>query len=426
MISKTALKTFLAVVTKVFLWQRNFIICCFLIIYSIPVCVVGSSILFIVRIIPSVLHQWEVSAQRESFILAWVLCTTVTTVVGFVVGFVIAVIMMPVYLPPKRYLTEGYLSGLYGPFAILSMVDESANYFMDEYPENGGGWKVLPFLKNNISGRWSLSRNVDLDRTPSRNVRSVHAENTSSRHGRNVNPGDTLSRSTNLGDGHDMPRSSNISDQFWNRFISQCIKSTSELIEAKWITTDDIKSMDSAMITSIPAIAVLAIIFDSTTENRLQKEDIECIIDDNVCKKEDRSTENEILRLLWVLVDDTKNTLLSSDELLADSPNMRVIMAMLCGNGADRTEELKEFLNANEIARSATENILLTTKVTNFAFEVTRFEPFINRMSKIYTCEYAADIEKGHCGVSEISDTAKDYDSSECENQIGQNKEDTS
>jgi len=395
---------------------RDFTVCCFLAIYSIPVCIVGSSIIVIVRILPSIFHQWEVSVQRDRLVLVWVLFTTFTTVVGFVVGFMIAVIIMPVYLPPKRYLTEGYLSGLYGPFAILSMVDEGANYFMDEYVENGGGWKVLPFLKNNISGSTSSSRNTNLGRN---SLRNVHQKYTSSRNVRNVNPGDTSSRNTNLGGGggNDIPHSSKASDQYWDTFISQCIMTTSELIEARWITTDDVKSMDPAVIISIPAIAILSIIFDSATERGLQKEDIKRSIDGTVCKEEDRPIEGAILHLLWPLVDEMKNTLISNDKLLEDRANMRVIMAMLCDNGEDCTEELKDFLKATEFARSATEKIFLTTKVSNFVLEMTRFGPYLNRMSKIYTHEYVADVEEGHRRAVDISSTVVNYGSPDYENQ---------
>jgi len=376
-------------------WQWNFIVCSFLVLYSIPICFVGSSIICIVRIPPCICYtlikmikeyckqDCVVMMGTWPFFVAGILIAPPGAVVILAVTVVVITIVMPFILPPRRFLFNGYLSGLFGPFALLSLIDELTDGFM-----NFSGWRVFPFLEKNV--KWCPHRNV-----PEENV---------------------------------MPIDCKTADEYWDRFVSQCIKTTSDLIESKWITTEDVQTMDPAVIISIPAIAVLEILVESAFEKGLKKEDIKWSIDGSVCTENDRPSKDAIYKTFWPLVYAIKKAILSNKELLADRARSRVIMAMICDNGEDCTNELKEFLDSNKKLRSSTQNILLRTMVTNFVLEISRVRPYLNRMSKIYSHTYEADIvieniythtyetdieiEEGNC---RLSDTSRSIERSEDE-----------
>jgi len=370
-------------VAKILRWQWDFIMCCFLVIYSIPIGFVGLSVISIIRLPPSIFFSWKKISSDYSnstclyvmgnwpFYIAKMLFAPLWLIMFFAGLVIVAVTILP-FISPYRYLEDGFLSGLYEPFRMVAKIGETSDRVMNYTSE----WRALPCLKvHHIGGR---SRS-------------------------NSKPGGT-----------------DTSDKYWDRFISQCIKTTSELIEAKWITAEDVESMDPAVITSIPAVAILNILVDSTIEKGLKKEDIKWSIDGTTCKKEDRPMQDAILEFFWPLVYDMKNILLSNKRRLVDRVDARVIMAMLCDNGEDSTNELKEFLTSNEMVRSSPQNILLRSKATNFVLQMTRVGPYLNRMSKIYTYEYITDVEKGNCKImSNISISTKAYineGSEGCEN----------
>eukprot|EP00555_Chaetoceros_dichaeta_P002966 CAMPEP_0198248680 /NCGR_PEP_ID=MMETSP1447-20131203/410_1 /TAXON_ID=420782 /ORGANISM="Chaetoceros dichaeta, Strain CCMP1751" /LENGTH=291 /DNA_ID=CAMNT_0043933151 /DNA_START=1184 /DNA_END=2059 /DNA_ORIENTATION=- len=279
--------------------------------------------------------------------VAGMIITPPLVVIIFTLIFVGMILVMPFIYPPRKFIYEGYRSGLSGPLRILEMLDGIGLFIVQ-----GSGWKVCPCL--------------DEEMRPERR--------------RETNPESVNEKS---------------SDQYWDQFTSQCIKTTQELIEAKWITLEDVQSMDPAVITSIPAIAVLDILADSALEKGLGNEDIKWSINDTICKRKDRPMGNAILDFFWPLIYDIKKTILSNNQLLADRTNVRVIMAMICDNGKDCATELKQFLDCNETLTSAKINILLRTKLINFMFEMIRVKPYLDRMGKIYEHEYVKDAEKG-------------------------------
>lgn len=150
------------------------------------------------------------------FLVAGILIVPPGAVVILAVTVAVITMVMPFILPPRRFLLSGYLSGIFGPFTS-SLIDELTDGFM-----NFSGWRVFSFLEKNVE--WWPHRNV-----PEENV---------------------------------MPIDYKTVDEYWDRFVFQCIKTTSDLIESKWITTEDVQTMDPAVIISIPAIAVLEILVE--------------------------------------------------------------------------------------------------------------------------------------------------------------------
>lgn len=386
-------------VAKVLRWQRDIIVCCFLVIYSTPIVILGSSILAVGWILPVIgfyLYRkttnycsgscLEIMSTWPFYVVIMLLIPPLVAVL-FVLGIVFTVITECFFEIPKLYFTCGFVTGLYGPFGTIARLDILGDSHTFEK-----GWRFLPCL-------------LDDD------------ENTNA-----------ILRERRSNSDRDTPHNDETPDQYWDRFISQCIKTTSELIEEKWITAEDVESMDPAVITSIPAIAVLDILVDSAIEKGLEEEDIKWSIDGTVCKKKDRPTNDAILNFLWPLICDMKQTLLSNSELLiaerkSDSDARTIIRAMLCDNGNDSTKELTEFLNLNETARNSPKNKLLRSKVTNFVLEMTRLGPYLNRMSDIYSREkdeIITDAEEGRCSVvSRISSSGMSSESKaeECETQ---------
>ena len=102
--------------------------CCFLIIYSIPVCLVGSSILFVGWTVPNTCYLWTQITQRYFetismmatwlFYVAMLLVAPLGIVVVLGVTNVLGAIIIGLFLPPYRYLKSGYRSGLYAGKSI--------------------------------------------------------------------------------------------------------------------------------------------------------------------------------------------------------------------------------------------------------------------------------------------------------------------
>ena len=146
-------------------WQWNFVVCSFLVLYSIPICLVGSSIICIVRIPPCIFYtlikMTKEYCKQDSvvmmgtwpFFVAGILVAPPGAVVILAVTVAVITIVMPFILPPRRFLFNGYLSGLFGPFTLLSLIDDLTDGFM-----NFSGWRIFSFLEKNVE--WWPHRNV--------------------------------------------------------------------------------------------------------------------------------------------------------------------------------------------------------------------------------------------------------------------------
>jgi len=279
---------------------------------------------------------------------------------------IVSVTIVSIVITPYAYLCYGYTAAFYEPFAILAYMNVHAcgNSFVMSCLDCDSlhFYEQDTYQRNNHHGNASLSENSD------------HS----------------------------------IIDQSWDRFITQCIETTSELIKERWITLENVQSMDPSVITSIPAVAILTILMDSCiiNESGLEKEyDTIKWHDGTICNNINRPTSDRILNYLWPMVVDLKKTLIlskSQSELL-EANNTKIITAMLCSNSQEDTTDLKKFILENinndngddsdtkiDEVRDE-ENKALRTKIMNLVITITRVKPYINRIGKIYEHKYDDD-----------------------------------
>jgi hypothetical protein len=352
-------------VERIIKWQWDFLMCCFLLVIATPVILLGSVVLLAVKFGPRCISWWKMIVQyyckksRAVMLGAWpffllgMLLVPIGAFVEFVLAILVATIMV-LGAVPSSYLRHGYLAALYTPLDMLSQVD---NYWFADLFELD--FRVFPCLPKKSPFEES---EIPEYQTESCSKANRHAE------------------------------------LYWDRFASQNIRMTFALIEANWIVSEDIQTMEPSVVQSIPAVAILTILADSANDTSLGKEDILWSIGGvrQVCKKEDRPTKDGIANLLWPMAFEVKKMFLAKKKELSKSQNIRVLTAMLCANSDSETDELKDFLKEKvEEHKNYAINNQIRTKINNLTLAILRVKPYQDRMASIFGYDYDGQAENG-------------------------------
>eukprot|EP00797_Seminavis_robusta_P021914 Sro3458_g348220.1 n/a (460) ;mRNA; r:3041-4420 len=371
-------------------WQWDFLVCCGLLLLSIPTCLVGSILIFAIKFIPGTMSWWRTQCEHMSreetaeclgcwaFYVAGLVLTPVAALVasafGVLGGSLLSIRVTSVYL---RY---GYLAGIYEPFHVIHDVD-SWDFF------SLGGFLAFACL-----GEDNPHKNGDNRQQRKQRGRA------NSRSARKAAKGESRM----------------LSNAYWDRFANQCIQTTFQLIEKEWVTRDQVQSMDSAVIQAIPAVAVLTVLVDTVHDAKAKKpEDLSWKIDGTLCKQSDRPPLDGIAALLLPKVMEVKR-LLQTKKSTAKEANVQNITAMICSNADEPTQELEAFIKSleNDKSKPSASNNMIRAKLTELTLMMLQVQPFLDRMNLIFGYNYAAparparDLEEGDPGAeADISGT---------------------
>jgi len=358
-------------IQRILRWQWDFLVCCFLLlVVGVPVCFVGSTVIFVVKLVPGTVSWWrllwkEASEKSAAQILGcWTfyLLAFVLVPVGAVLASIGAVLAGTLYSfsIPGMYLEGGYSVGCSAPFKLLHEVD-GWDFF-----DLGEGFYVLLCLS-----RWE-------EDDTSRGQQDNGVE----------------SRSTDRNSDQERMR---YSEAHWDRFANQCIRSASGLLAKKWITLDDLQCIEPSVAQAIPAVAILEILVDTVTDTETREDDILWTIDGTLCKGKDRPPLENVAAFLLPKVYQVKRLLSKTEEkerILCATQNVNTLTAILCSNTDETTDALKEFVASSQQIdddagqpHSAT-NRQIRTQLIDLSLAILQVKPFRDRMSVIFDYGY--------------------------------------
>ncbi|KAL3936669.1 MAG: hypothetical protein SGBAC_008066 [Bacillariaceae sp.] len=182
-------------------------------------------------------------------------------------------------------------------------------------------------------------------------------------------------------------------DVYWDRFASQCIQSTAELLANGFLDFDSVEGMDPSSVQSIPSVAVFAILMDSLQKEGLKKGDIYWKVDETLCKARGRATLDNIAALLWPMVVDLQNFLKAHKKTLMkqEEKQAMAIQALLCDNhDSDESSEAIRNVLATISDKQGALNNQLRTKISRLVLAILRVRPFQQRMEKIFGYNYGS------------------------------------
>jgi len=377
-------------IQKIVRWQWDFLVCCFLLfVIGFPVCFVGSVLIFVVKLVPGTVSWWrnlwkDVSEKSAAqilgcwtfYLLAFVLVPVGTVFVSLIA---IAVGTLCSFRIPGMYLEGGYSVGCYAPFKLLHEVDGWDLFDL------GDGFYVLLCLR-----RWEVDDTA----------------------------GGRQDNGSNTNRNNSYRERIRYSEEHWDRFANQCIRSASGLLAKKWITLDDLQCIEPSVAQAIPAVAILEILVDTITDGGTQEEhDILWTIDGTRCKGKDRPQLENVAAFLWPKVYQVKWLLLSKTEekqrILCATQNVKILTAMLCSNTDETTDALKEFVVASskqidEVGQphSSAVNKQIRTQLVDLSLGILQVKPFRDRMSIIFDYGYVEtgiDVSKDQMATTTAS-----------------------
>ena len=122
--------------------------------------------------------------------------------------------------------------------------------------------------------------------------------------------------------------------------MSQCMRTTSRLLESGMLRPEDIIETEPSAIQSIPSVAIWTILWESvmTEDSRIKNvEDFLWSVDGTICRKKDRPRDDPVLRHLWPMIMQIRTTLEANKPTLAGPPPAPAVadlymVALLCSN----------------------------------------------------------------------------------------------
>lgn len=349
-------------------WQWDFLVSCVLLLFGMPICFVGSVVIFAVKLVPGILSWWRklcrsctLDNSYTEVLGCWAfwVCGYLFAPVGAVCASLMAICLGTLLSLriPHDYLKYGCKGGLYAPLDVLQEVDGWDFFCLD-------GCRVFACLP---------------DENPYRNKRSSH-------------------RSRRKEHRANKEARKKFAKGYWDRFARQCIRTTAELLEDGWITVEDVQSMDTSVLQAVPAIALLTILSESVNAaNALTAEFIYWKIDGTRCEGADREQLDNIAALIWPKVMEAKHNLhwARKRKALAQEMNVQMLAAMLCSNTDEPTDALQVFLRDHEEdPRNRSGNRRLRSQLTELSLMILQVHPFQQRMQWIYSHNYVRDVEE--------------------------------
>jgi hypothetical protein len=364
-------------IQRVLKWQRDLVVCCVLILVEAPVCVTCAIIISSIKYVPTCIHAWREYASDgckdwNSCLVLWPFH-----------------LLFFVLLPAGVLLVECILVVGTIPFVAARVIGK---LLCQEERRAGGfcfcvaAWNVqfeLIWQYDELTGHMCNMR--DFKVFPCLSAFAPTSDD----------PGAfQVHHSTREGAASALPeRKICTMDAYWDRFVSQCISTTSMLLQDGFITLEEVEGLEPSAIQCIPAMAVLTILIDSVTdeENPLPKDGLKWNIDGTICKGRDGLHENDrIAHHLWPSIVATKTMLQTNKQQVLTPYNIPVLTAMLCSDKEQATAKVRSILNGAAIGNEETQEInkTLRTSINRLAMSLLRVKPYQSRMDQIFTFQY--------------------------------------
>eukprot|EP00339_Tiarina_fusa_P026013 CAMPEP_0117004680 /NCGR_PEP_ID=MMETSP0472-20121206/5559_1 /TAXON_ID=693140 ORGANISM="Tiarina fusus, Strain LIS" /NCGR_SAMPLE_ID=MMETSP0472 /ASSEMBLY_ACC=CAM_ASM_000603 /LENGTH=600 /DNA_ID=CAMNT_0004705689 /DNA_START=219 /DNA_END=2021 /DNA_ORIENTATION=- len=354
-------------IQKILKWQWDFLVCCFLLLIGFPICLSGAAVIFGVKLIPGVV-SWSmllckhIARKSTTEILgcwAFYLVGFFLVPVGALLAVIIATAIgsLTSFTIPGIYLAEGYAAGFYAPFHLLYEMDGWNFFDLDDFrvlvclPDEGDEEERRQNRRNNAS---------DNNRTNTYEARRKFSE------------------------------------AYWDRFASQCIRSTSESPR---------QGLDFPRGCAVHGTVRHASRKDTVQDVDTEKDDILWKIDGTLCKGKNRPPLENVAAFFLPKVMEAKRLLSKKTDkraVLSETSNANILAAMICSNTDETTDGLKAFINAQKIGEKGqpneTANRHIRAKLVELSLAILRVKPFQDRMISIF--EYSYTSGGGGAGVT--------------------------
>jgi hypothetical protein len=364
-------------VERLLRWQRDLLVAFIFLLLELPTCIVVTTVVSVIMYIPSVLFMWKQyvtesccccgprRSNQEDLVTAlryWpfhviaITCLPVYVLACFV-GLGLWSVLRVLFQVPCTFLSYGDIfdhpSGAHNRWCAAWMVQFE---IIGEHDETIGdmfcGKKRL-LATWNIFTRSTIRPNAD----PDARLRVSNCP----------------------------PSSTAVS--YWDRFASQCIHTTSDLLKRGWIDATDVQSLAPAAIMSIPAVAILTILADSVQDPKLGRGDIKWDIDGSICKEREHPVDDGIEKLMWPMVVDILRDLKQHKSKIFTSSNFEVLAAMICDNTERQINSLTQVLDKADPNDHALNN-RIRTKINSLAMMIVRVGPYQSKMRSIFSYAY--------------------------------------
>jgi len=187
----------------------------------------------------------------------------------------------------------------------------------------------------------------------------------------------------------------------WDRFMTQCIRTTASLIESGMLCLEDIIETEPSAIQSIPSVAIWTILSESvmSEDSRIESpEDILWSVDGTICRKKDRSRDDSVLSHLWPMIMHIRTTLEANKHMLVGSPSAvdgtnLMMVALLCSNTESERASVAAIINQPmDSARTAVYR-QIRNEITELVFALLRVRLYQERMERIFTQDYTPSLD---------------------------------
>ena len=367
---------------KILTWQWKFLVSCLLVFCGFWICLVGAVYIHVVKLIPRIWLWWKTlrtemrEQESEQLLLYWVFW-----VAGFLLipGTVVFVTIVTIFFSPfmalgipYTYLHDGCQQGMIAPFKLLNDMDKwQLNLFCSE--DEHLRVLVCPFSDCSLGGEnGGVQDDTGRERTLSHKKRCKK-----------------------------------FNQEYWDRFASQCIETTSSLIQRRWISLDSVQGMDPAVLQIIPAVTLLRILVRTVkSENAVDRGDI-AWADGTICKEKGQDLLDDVGVYLMPMVLTIKDLLEvgtigrwslwgHQSFQVASESNVKLLEALVCSTDDDTPKELDEFIKSTDtLEHQDIVNAEVRSYLIGFALNILQVKAFQERMASIYKYEYADIYESG-------------------------------
>lgn len=374
-------------VERLLRWQRDLLLACLLILLELPTCIVMTTAIGVIMYIPSVLFTWKKYVTEHCCC-----CRSGThrddedliTALRFWPFHVIAILCVPVFIL-VCFVVFSIVNVLDVVCEVASILLSYGDGFNLRYDGSHGRWRTAWMVQFEFIGRhdeWIGDAFCGEHR--------LLAKWTIFTRSRLIRPNAPDHDARRLAVSNGAPISSEVS--YWDRFVSQCIHTTSDLLKRQIIDGTDVQGMAPAAILSIPAVAILTVLVDSVQDPELGRDDIKWNIDGSICKGREHPANDGIEELMWPMVVDIMRDLKRYESNILTASNVEVIQAMLCDNTERRNESILRVLDEADPKNHAMNN-RIRTKINSLALSMLRVRPYQSKMMSIFSYTYDDELD---------------------------------
>lgn len=354
-------RTYGIAVERLLRFQRDLLICCFLAVLELPLCLLFTCVISILKYIPTCIHLWTKYATKcccnQAMLACWpfhllaLLFLPVGVLGCHVILIVVTVLGAPFHIVQFYFdHIEDWLTQVWNlQLDLICCHDVFTGSLMDEYQ----------FFRDLIQWR---------EEERQRQLQEILATHAALVAARNQN-----------------------SPSLWDQVQKQCIRTTSKLLQDGCITQDQVADMDPSAIQSIPSVAIWTVLIEScSSKNPVGPKEIRWEVDGTVCNRDYHFTDDQVARFLWPMVMDLKQFLSTTPTDAFSPDNVQVVTAMLCSNAEVNTPRVEQLLLRSSALDPAMQqcNNEIRAQITALVLALLRVGPYQGRMTHIFTHDY--------------------------------------